>query len=392
MKFLINKHLLPWQNELTKHLNVSKALGIAVIDQNYKCLYSNALMHSYLQNKPNDFFINPKLKDLFKTEKENQPIFEGMLTLGSEKAFDVSFNSKIFKANQNILVIAEIDAQELTSQNENINQLTIEVLNLQRQLIKEKKKLLQTVGLLEKKSVDIKKVNEELAELSKEKNLILGIAAHDIRGPLASIYSLANVITDPSLEKSADDIQRFSLHIKNYSDALLKLLSDLLDVSKIESGNIDLKSETNNYLKLVTEAIEIQYFLAKQKEIEIRLDYHTKRTDLSFDKHKMAQVINNLLSNAIKYSPPQTKVIVQISETRNSILTKVIDQGLSISKKDIEQIFIPFQKGSNIATAGEKSTGLGLAIVKKILIYHQSEIKISSKPGKGSTFSFELPF
>lgn len=173
---------------------------------------------------------------------------------------------------------------------------------------------------------------------------------------------------------------------------MLELLNNLLDISKIESGKLELEMTKNNYPDFVKKNIEFNRFFATEKSISIDLVLPDDILPFDFDKNKIEQVLNNLISNAIKYSHPNTTIRIEVLKEKEFVVTKVIDQGQGIPENELPHVFKPFQKASTKPTAGEKSTGLGLAIVKKIVEGHQGKIGVESEVGKGSTFFFKLPY
>lgn len=241
------------------------------------------------------------------------------------------------------------------------------------------------------RTLELEKVNARLSELNLEKNKYIGMVAHDLRNPIGVAGSFSEILID-DLDTIPKETQlEYLRHISDSCEFSLNLIHDFLDVSKIESGVFDLNLSELEYLSFIKKSIVHEEILAKNKSQEIIIT-----TDLSFitatlDINKIQQVLNNLLSNAIKYSFPDTKIVIDISETETEIVTKIIDQGQGIPKIELQKLFNPFQTTSVRATDSEKSTGLGLAIVKKIIEAHHGWVKVESEVGKGSVFSFGFP-
>ena len=239
-------------------------------------------------------------------------------------------------------------------------------------------------------SQKLEKQNSELIELNDQKNHFLGIAAHDLRNPIAVIQMYSEYLLNDKSSLTGYQ-EEFLGIIYDKSKFMLDLLNDLLDINKIESGRLDLNITENNYYDLVRDNIETSKIIAGQKQIVINLKFINEIPLFGFDKSQIEQVLNNLISNALKYSNPDTTVDVEVNLEGNYVLTKVIDQGQGIKKDELEKLFTPFYKTSAKTTAGEKSTGLGLSIVKKIINAHKGEIMVQSEYQKGSVFSFTLP-
>jgi two-component system cell cycle sensor histidine kinase PleC len=238
----------------------------------------------------------------------------------------------------------------------------------------------------------LRQSNDQLRELNNQKNEFLGMAAHDLRNPIAVIQNSSSVLSRYSSENLSEKQKEFLKKIYDTSKFMLELLNNLLDISKIESGKLELEMTKNNYPDFVKKNIEFNRFFATEKSISIDLVLPDDILPFDFDKNKIEQVLNNLISNAIKYSHPNTTIRIEVLKEKEFVVTKVIDQGQGIPENELPHVFKPFQKASTKPTAGEKSTGLGLAIVKKIVEGHQGKIGVESEVGKGSTFFFKLPY
>jgi len=233
--------------------------------------------------------------------------------------------------------------------------------------------------------------NDRLQELNNQKNEFLGMAAHDLRNPIAVIQNSSSVLMRYSSENLSEKQKEFLKKIYDTSKFMLELLNNLLDISKIESGKLELEVTKNHYPDFIRKNIEFNRFFATEKGILIDLVLSDDIPLVDCDKNKIEQVLNNLISNAIKYSHPNTTIRIEVLMENSFVVTKVIDQGQGIPANELPHVFKPFQKASTKPTAGEKSTGLGLAIVKKIVEGHQGIIGVESEVGKGSTFFFKLP-
>ena len=153
-----------------------------------------------------------------------------------------------------------------------------------------------------------------------------------------------------------------------YFGTKIVLLKNLLNVSTIESGKVELKIKKLNYIEFVTQQKKFNQILANNKKIKIALITELDAVDLFFDNNYLSQAIDNLLSNAIKYSTHHSDILIKVSiNDNNHILTEIIDNGKGIREEELDTLFNYFQKTSTRPTDGESSTGLGLAISKKII-------------------------
>ena len=234
---------------------------------------------------------------------------------------------------------------------------------------------------------ELEEQNQLLKSLNEQKNEFLGIAAHDLRNPIGIIQGFSEMLE----EKIDDEFKDYTGVITKMSSKMLNLLDDLLDISKIEAGKLDLKKIEIDYIAFVAQNIRMNEFLARSKGIKIVSDWGMPDLIVSIDDGKIDQVLNNLIGNAIKYSYPDSTITVKVFRELNQIITQVIDNGQGIPEKEVDGIFYPFKQTSVKPTSGETSHGLGLAIVKKIIEGHNGHVGVTSEFGKGSIFFFTLP-
>jgi len=239
---------------------------------------------------------------------------------------------------------------------------------------------------------DLAKQNRTLERLNEEKNTLLGIAAHDLRNPIASIKGHAAFLLesepDPALSPA---LRRRSLEsIARVSEQMLALVNDLLDVTAIESGRLDLRREPCALDALIARRVEFFRALGERKAIAVEAELGEALT-VAVDPNRIEQVIDNLVSNAIKYSPHGSCVSVTLRAEGDEVCFTVRDQGPGLTLEDQRRLFGVFQKLSARPTGGEKSTGLGLAITARVVKAHGGRIEVESEPGAGATFSVLLP-
>jgi signal transduction histidine kinase len=244
---------------------------------------------------------------------------------------------------------------------------------------------------LEEQRNSLKIQNEKLIELNSQKNIFLGTAAHDLRNPIGTIQTVGEILKDSYNELNQAEIAMMFKMIYDSSKFSLNLINDLLDITKIEAGKIELKLEMRNYADFLEERLKLYKAYAKTHDMQVNLVVKQNIPEFLFDDNKMEQVMNNLVNNAVKYSFAGNSVTITASIENNNILTTVEDKGQGIQKEELPQIFDEFKRTSNETINGERSTGLGLAIVKKIVEEHGGTVWANSRFGQGSTFSFTLP-
>lgn len=231
--------------------------------------------------------------------------------------------------------------------------------------------------------------NEELKRLSEIKNQFLGMATHDLRNPLVTLRNGAEML----LEDHLTDDQRSKLLriIHSGAESMLLLVSDLLDINRIESGRLELHKTQVDCRTYLEEIREYHLLTAQKKNISLVLNIEDSVGSVRFDPKRIQQVLENLLSNAIKFSTNGTTVTITVAVRGQNLEISVRDQGVGIPQAEIPKLFGAFRQLSTRATAGEKGTGLGLVIAKKIIELHGGTINVTSTEGSGSEFIVVLP-
>lgn len=230
-----------------------------------------------------------------------------------------------------------------------------------------------------------------LLDLHDIKNRFLGMAAHDLRNPINGIRGFSQMLIDGVLGTLTVEQHNVMRTIHDASADMLQLVNDLLDVSVIESGKLELDLAPASLQNMVEERLSFATLAAGVKNIRINTHFAPISLVLA-DVRRMAQVIDNLLSNATKYSPPDSEINVNIGVHDEQAVVSVRDSGPGILPDEQNQIFDSFQRLSARPTGGEPSTGLGLTIVRRIVMAHGGKVWIDSAPGQGSTFHVSLPF
>jgi signal transduction histidine kinase len=227
---------------------------------------------------------------------------------------------------------------------------------------------------------------QELLELNVWRNQILGMAAHDLRAPLANIVSSLDVVLD---EKN---VQWGLLEVAQRSAFKMEeLINNFLETSLVNSGKIKINPIDINIQKFLIETIGNFSMILKPNNIFLSLERKDSVQTLKFDISRMSQALGNLISNAVKFSPANSVIKITTEVIDGFFEFTVEDQGVGIKPDELKIIFDDFKSGSNIALRGDKSTGLGLFIVKKILEAHGGNIKVQSIEKVGTKFTLQLP-
>jgi signal transduction histidine kinase len=232
----------------------------------------------------------------------------------------------------------------------------------------------------------------QLSQANTAKNQLLGMAAHDLRNPLASVRALAGFLQDGSTGSLNADQRDLVDTIQEASQSMLTLVNELLETAVLESGEVGIQLQDASLTELLEKEIRLQNINAAGKGTRIGFaSGGHPPVRLRFDPDKLRQVVNNLLSNAVKFSPPGSTITVRTELKPGWCTVAVQDQGPGIPEKERHKLFQDFGRTSVRPTGGEKSTGLGLAICRRIMKSHGGSMAAESCPGGGSVFSFTLP-
>jgi len=240
----------------------------------------------------------------------------------------------------------------------------------------------------------IEKSEKELRELNAQKDKFFSIIAHDLRGPFAALIGLTTLLKENFSTLPADRSQNILTNIDNSANHVYKLLENLLEWVRSQTGKTEFKPEVFNVATLVSESVVLLSLITKNKEITI-----TEKISGSLfayaDKNMISTVVRNLVSNAIKYSMRQGTIEItaskQISDNKEYVEVSVIDHGVGIAPAMVEKIFQLQETSSTPGTEKEKGTGLGLIICKEFVEKNNGEIWCTGNLNLGCTFSFTLP-
>jgi two-component system, OmpR family, sensor kinase len=233
--------------------------------------------------------------------------------------------------------------------------------------------------------------NAELDSAIREKNQLLGMAAHDLRNPLGIIVGVAELLNDELADSLSEENRELLSHVSTSAEFMVRLIDDLLYYSKIEAGRLELQLATVDLAELIRQNLAFNSILASKKGIKLRFGSGGPPPLLQLDSRRIQQVLNNLISNALKFSHGGSTITVTLRCGPAEVAIGFADEGQGIAADELGKLFQPFSSTRTRSTAGEKSTGLGLAIVRRIVEAHGGRIRVESELGRGSTFYVSLP-
>jgi two-component system, sensor histidine kinase and response regulator len=244
---------------------------------------------------------------------------------------------------------------------------------------------------LEQGNKKIQQQMEDYKKLNDYKDELIGIVAHDLKSPLSNMHMLVEY-----LEQALNDVldqrhNRLLQMVRSTVQNMFNLIDDILDISAIESGKLELIYSEINAADFFHGIVESHQLIADNKQIALKTDLPDPPPTLYVDPNRLTQVFDNLLSNALKFSDHDTTITMGIKNDDNQYICYVADEGMGIKKEEQDRLFRKFEKLSNRPIGNEPSTGLGLVIVKKIVELHQGEVWLESEFDKGTTVYFSIP-
>ena len=225
---------------------------------------------------------------------------------------------------------------------------------------------------------------------NRAKSEFLATMSHELRTPLNAIIGFSEILRDEILGAINDEQKELILDVHTSGNHLLSMINDILDLSKIEAGKMDLQLETFSVKEAVTEVNTIVNALANRKQIQLSLELN-QDVWIEADKIKFKQILYNLLSNAVKFTDERGKVTTKFGVSGSALLGSVTDTGVGISAQDRAKLFQPFTQLDASSTRAHSGTGLGLALTNRLIQLHGGKIWVDSAIDEGSTFSFTFP-
>jgi len=277
-----------------------------------------------------------------------------------------------------------------------------------RKLLREKKQLELTVRnrtkeiheknrQLEDQTLQLKEQSDKLKELDQVKSRFFANISHEFRTPLTLIMSPLEQMIDHSRDQ--EEKKKFKV-MRRSSQRLLTLINQLLDLSRFDSGKMELQASCHNLVPFLKGTVASFHLVAVENQLELEFHPGEEEISLYFDAPKMEEVMYNLLINAIKFTPPGGKISVsatvgkdrqdQEKESVDFVYISVRDTGPGISQEQLAHIFDRFYQAEGLKGRGHKGTGIGLALTKEIVLLHHGKIDVHSQEGKGTEFVIQL--
>jgi len=289
------------------------------------------------------------------------------------------------------LKLLKMCAAQLAISINSINNIK-DILHLKEELQKSNDELQILNEELKSQTKELENLNSQLIEASRAKSEFLANMSHELRTPLNSINGYTEVLLDEHYGKINEKQREYLNIINNSGKHLLSLINEILDLSKVEAGAMQLELSDVSIKELIYSSVMMIKEKAMKHNISVNIEIQPE-TDITLkaDERKLKQIFYNLLSNAVKFTEDGGSVTIKTEKKGDFIQFAVIDTGIGIKKEDIKKLFKPFSQLESPYTKKHEGTGLGLALTKKLVELHHGEIGVTSEYGKGSTFFFTIP-
>jgi signal transduction histidine kinase/DNA-binding response OmpR family regulator len=240
------------------------------------------------------------------------------------------------------------------------------------------------------RTATLKATNLELARASQVKSEFLARMSHDLRTPLNAVIGFADLLLTQQVGPLTDKQERYLGHVANAGRHLMVLINDILDLTRVEAGKLEIHPELCHVPTILEETLALFRSQALARRITLAMEVGTPLGDLMADRIRLQQILHNLVSNAVKFTPEGGIVSVSARQIGLEVELCVRDTGVGVPPEDHERIFEVYQQVGS-AEGRQKGTGLGLAITKRLVELHGGTIRLKSAPGQGSTFTVRLP-
>ena len=406
-----------WKHILDILIENSDAFAIGEFNVEGKLLDANSTMRFLLDTtkdklKPQNSLVNPDIKQLSIVESEDSKIFEGIMTIGNYNDISYTLNSRVYRKENSLLVFCEADIQHLFNENKKMSRLNQEVNNLQRNLIREKKKLQQTLTEL-KETQQMLIHSEKMNAMGK---LVAGVA-HEINNPISFVYGNVHSMVEFSddIMQSYGDLENL---IKTYQNDEMSLAANQIrqkyDIDYLMTDIVDMSSETKKGLERVKKIVEDLRTFSRLDESEVKrvdlvdnlkstlriagVESKYRNTEFKLEvpdelyiecyPGQLNQALLNILINAIQAADNNGEVRISLKENELDVQFSIQDTGCGIPLEIADKIYEPFFTNKPVGSG----TGLGLSISYKIIKdLHKGSIEFESEVGIGTKFTITIP-
>ncbi len=229
----------------------------------------------------------------------------------------------------------------------------------------------------------------KVEDLSRLKDEFLSIASHELRTPVTSIKGYTQLAKSLIQESDLETSSEYLDVALDQIDRMSRLILELLDVSRIETGRLEIRREEISWSNFVRSVVERHQTANPERRFQLRTT--DADVDVEGDRDRLEQVLGNLIENAVKYSPDGSDIVIEVEPDGNRVITSITDRGIGIPTDELAQVFERFHRGRQVSSTNYGGLGLGLYISKQIVERHNGAIWVDSRQGEGTTFFFAIP-
>jgi PAS domain S-box-containing protein len=331
-----------------------------------------------------------------RVRKDGQRIFVSLTVSPIRDTTGTIHQASVVSRNitEEMQLTEQLKLQQL-HQEELVEQRTTELMERSRELQENQQALMNIVDDLNQKTEELEQANAKLQELDQLKSMFIASMSHELRTPLNSIIGFSSILKDEWIGPVNQEQKENLATIQRSGKHLLNLINDVIDVSKIEAGRIEVRLEEFDLYDLLKEVVQYLDHDIHDKGLELVL--HLQHHDLRTDRRRLLQCVINLLSNAVKFTEQGTitllaTVAVTQPDKIESVVITVTDTGIGIAEQDIPRLFRPFERLESPLKTLAPGTGLGLYLTRKLVVdVLGGDILCTSRLGAGSTFTLLIP-
>lgn len=240
-------------------------------------------------------------------------------------------------------------------------------------------------------TAQLRQTNTKLHALDEAKDEFISMASHQLRTPLTSVKGYLSMVLDGDMGKVTPEQRKVLEEAFNSSQRMVYLISDFLNVSRIQTGKFELERTQTNLAEVLSDEIEQLRVMASSRNLKINYAVPSHFPAAYIDQDKFRQVMMNFIDNAIYYSNPNTTITISLTKEVDDIVFKVMDQGIGVPSEERHKLFTKFYRASNAKKQRPDGTGIGLFMAQKVIVAHGGSVVFESKENQGSTFGFRLP-
>jgi PAS domain S-box-containing protein len=230
-----------------------------------------------------------------------------------------------------------------------------------------------------------------LKKIEQLKSQFVSMVSHELKAPVAAVYGFLNLFTDESIKLTPEQQKDYLLRSQTRLDGLLKMVNDLLDISRMEMKSVKREIKQVCVEEVVNSILELFQVEINKKRISVSLNLKSKSACIKADYDEITRLFTNLISNAIKYNKEGGSVSISVSTSDDYLITEIQDTGIGLKPEEKKKLFSEFFRAKNEKTKSISGTGLGLSIVKRIVDSYLGKIEVESEFGSGTTFRIFLP-